>query len=232
MKAKYLIPLFFSIFFGCKKQLINELPNNYSVVKPVDNLEDSLGVVFSENGNAILNNPFLFSDTIQKNIVLTKESNVYVTFIDEGTDKRNSLCWYSYNKAQPPLTVYDINGNILFPNISKTGYGGLLETGYTLQLGSEKFPAGTVIGFFLVANGWKDGAIDYSLPSYYTDYNLNKGNGQMHILFKNAYSRYIIMGFEDNLNGTHDFNDVLFAVTDNNLGIEATSFDLAKVIVK
>lgn len=232
MKAKYLIAILFPLFFSCKKQLIDELPGNFSVVKPVDNLLDSLRVVFSENGNAQLNIPLLFSDTIQKNIVLTKESNVYVTFIDEGTDKRNSLCWYSYNKAQPPLTINDINKNILFPNISKTGEGGLLEHGYTLQLGTEKFPAGTIIGFFLVANGWKDGSIDFGFPSYYTNYNLNRDGEQLHILFKNAFSRYIVMGFEDNLIGTHDFNDVLFAVSDNNVGIEATSFDLAKVIIK
>jgi hypothetical protein len=232
MKARYLIPILFPLFFSCKKQLIDELPNNYSVVKPVDNLLDSLHVVFSENGNAQFNNPFLFSDTIQKNIVLIKESIVYVTFIDEGTDKKNSLCWYTYNKAQPPLTVNDINGNVLFPNISKIGEGGLLEPGYTLQLGSEKLPAGTVIGFFLVANGWKDGSIDFNLPTHYTNYNLNTGGEQLHILFKNEYSRYLVMGFEDNLIGTHDFNDVLFAVSDNNVGLEASSFDLTKVFVK
>jgi len=40
------------------------------------------------------------------------------------------------------------------------------------------------------------------------------------------------MGFEDNLNGPHDFNDILFAVSDNSAGNEATSFDLSEVILK
>ncbi len=40
------------------------------------------------------------------------------------------------------------------------------------------------------------------------------------------------MGFEDNLIGTHDFNDVLFEVSDNNSGYESTAFDLDKVFIK
>jgi hypothetical protein len=120
----------------------------------------------------------------------------------------------------------------LFPNISKIGEGGLLELGYTVQLGTEKFPAGTVIGFFLISSGWGDGKINYDRNTYYTNYNLNAGAGQMHILFKNSYSRYLVMGFEDNLNGAHDYNDILFAVSDNNSGFEATSFDLSKVYSK
>jgi len=105
------------------------LPGDISKLVPVDHVVDSLNYAFSENGNAILENPNLFSDTIQKNIVLIKESNVYVTFIDEGTDKKNTLCWYSYNILQPPVKVSDIRGHVLLPNISKIGEGGLLELG-------------------------------------------------------------------------------------------------------
>jgi hypothetical protein len=89
-----------------------------------------------------------------------------------------------------------------------------------------------VIGFFLVADGWKDGTIDYSNPTYYTDANLNPGREQRHILFKDSYSHYLVVGFEDDNVGLFDYNDVFFAVSDNNDGYEATSFDLSKVIVK
>lgn len=232
MKIKHLIPILFLFLMSCEKAKIDELPGNITSLKPVENLVDSLKFVFSENGNTLVNNPFLFSDTIQKNIILENESNVFVTFIDESTDKKNTLCWYVYNKSQPPFNRSEINANILFPNISKIGNGGLLELGYTVQLGSEKFPAGTVIGFFLVAGGWNDGNINYNNNTYYTNYNLHPGGDQMHVLFKNAYSHYLVMGFEDNLNPPADFNDVLIAVSDNNEGFEATSFDLAKVVVK
>jgi hypothetical protein len=232
MKYKNLIPILLLLFIGCKKDVIEELPANISQVEPIANIIDSLKVVLPEEGNALLSNPELFSDTIQKKIVLIKESKVYVSFIDEAASYKNTLCWYSYNIAQPPVSVADITGNLLFPNISKTGEGGLLEAGYTVQLGTESFPVGTVIGFFLVADGWKDGTIDYSNPTYYTDANLNIGGEQRHILFKDTYSHYLIIGFEDYNIGPMDYNDVFFAVSDNNQGYEATSFDLAKVIVK
>lgn len=232
MKNKYLIPILALLFAGCEKSTIDELPADIIKLKPIENIADTLSVILPENGNAILNSPVLFSDTIQKKIVLSKESKVFVTFIDEGAYYKNSLCWYSYNKAQPPLKVSDINGNVIFPNISKTGEGGLLEPGYTLQLGTEAFPAGTVIGFFLVANGWKDGTINYNNPTYYTDSNLNSGGEQRHILFKDAYSHYLVIGFEDYVTGSNDYNDIFFAVQDNNLGNEATSFDLSKVFIQ
>ena len=232
MKTLLLIPILFLLLIGCKKTVIEELPPNISKVEPVANIVDSLQVVLPEGGNAKFSRPELFSDTIQKKIVLIKDSKVFVTFIDEAAYYKNTLCWYSYNKSQPPVNASDIKGNLLFPNISKTGEGGLLESGYTVQLGTESFPVGTVIGFFLVADGWKDGTIDYSNPTYYTDANLNPGGEQRHILFKDTYSHYLIIGFEDFNVGPFDYNDVFFAVSDNNDGYEATSFELSKVVVK
>jgi hypothetical protein len=81
-------------------------------------------------------------------------------------------------------------------------------------------------------NGWKEGTIDYNKLTNYTNYNFNREGEQLHILFKNSYSKYVIVGFEDNLKPPHDFNDILFAVSDNNTGDEATSFDLTKVVVE
>jgi hypothetical protein len=234
MKVQYFIPILLLFFVSCEKVQIEELPADIIKLEPIKNIADTLNVILPENGDALISSPQLFSDTIQKKIVLTKESNVFVTFIDEGASYKNTLCWYSYNKAQPPSKISDINGSVIFPNISKTGEGGLLEPGYTVQLGTEIFPAGTVIGFFLVADGWngKDGSINYGNPTYYTDSNLNSGGEQRHILFKEAYSHYLVIGFEDYITGSKDFNDIFFAVQDNNEGNEATSFDLSKVFIK
>ena len=235
MKLKHFFPILFLLFFGCKKEpVVNnpEVPDNITVVKPVENLVDSLKGFVPDGKNALLNHPALFSDTVQKNIVLLKESYVYVTFVDENAGYLNSLCWYSYDKSQPPLKVGDIKGNVVFPNISKKGEGGLLEPGFTLQLGTEKFPAGTVIGFFLVVQGWDGNTIDYNKPILYTNYAFNPGGKQQHVLFKNSYSHYVVMGFEDMINDQSsdvDCNDILIAVSDNKDGFEATSFDLAKV---
>jgi len=234
MKIKHLIPILFLLLAGCEKIKVDELPADIIKLAPIEHIEDSLKVILPEDGDALISSPLLFSDSIQKKVVLLKESKVYVTFIDEGASYKNTLCWYSYKKNQPPLNVSDIKGNVIFPNISKIGEGGQLESGYTVHLGSEPFPAGTVIGFFLVADGWneKDGSINYDNPTYFSDSNLNSGGEQRHMLFKDAYSHYLVIGFEDYGVGSSDFNDIFFAVQDNNEGNEASSFDLSKVFIK
>ncbi len=231
MKSNYTYLVILLLLIGCERNEIDELPGNNTQVTTVENVVDSLKLIFSENGNVQLGNPDLFSDTIQKNMVLEKESYVYVTFLDEATQAKNTLCWYSYNKSQPPSGIENITGNVIFPNISKVGEGGLLELGYTIQLSNEKFPAGTVIGFFLISGGW-NGEINYNANTFYTDYGFNNNGDQMHILFKDSYSNYLVIGFEDNLNGPGDFNDILFSVSDNDKGYDATSFDLRNVCVK
>jgi hypothetical protein len=50
-----------------------------------------------------------------------------------------------------------------------------------------------------------------------------------HILFKDVYSHYLDIGFEDYVVAPYDYNDVFFAVQDNNERNEATSFDLSKI---
>jgi len=237
MKLILFTPLLLLLLFGCEKEKISELPDNIYILKPIANIVDSLRVIVPESRNQFLKHPELFADATQKNIVLTKESNVYVTFVNSVTSAKNSLCWYTYTVSQPLTKSGDINGNLLFPNITKVYDGGVLEPGYTLQLGAEKFPVGTIIGFFLVVNGWKNGTIDYSKQTHYTNYNFNVGGFQQHVLFKNTYSQSIILGFEDgsianNLNCDKDFNDVLFSVSDNQEGFEATSFDLTNIFVK
>lgn len=239
MKTELFIPILLLLFLGCEKEKadkIVEVPDGVIVLKLCDNLEGNLKALFPEKQNTTLSKPDFFSDTIQKNIVLIKESKVYVSFIDEGAGYKNSLCWYSFNNSQHPLKVSDISGYVLFPNFSKIGEGGELEAGYTLQLGTNKFTAGTVIGFFLVENGWNDGIVDYSGTTHYTNYDFNLGGKQQHLLFKDANCNDIVFAFEDisfvDEKCDKDYNDILFAVSDNNEGYEATSFDLSNVIVK
>ena len=232
MKPSLLAAVLLLFLASCNKDKIDELPTDISKLQPIQHLADTLKTVLSENGNAVSNNPVLFSDTIQKNIILTKASRVFVTFIDEETSKKNTLGWYMYPYSKPPASTSDVDAKILFPNISKVGEGGLLESGFTVQLGTETFPAGTVIGFFIVANGWDNGTVNLDRPIYFTNYNLNPNGDQLHVLFKNAYSNYIVVGFEDNLSPGRDFNDLLFAVSDNNEGLESTSFDLSNMFIR
>jgi hypothetical protein len=173
--------------------------------------------------------PALFEANAEKQVVLTKESEVYVTYVDEDAGYNNTFGWYSYNAGARPTTASEIKMNVLFPTVSKSS----LKQGDMLQLGNGKFPAGTVIGFFLIIRGWENGAINYGNETFYTDIHLNPNGSQQHVLFKQKDLGDVILAFEDELSerqSDEDFNDILFTVTDNRNGNEVSSFDVSKVI--
>lgn len=178
--------------------------------------------------NATTVYPVLFSDTVQKEIVLTAETEVYITFVNERAVYKNTVGWYSYPSGSRPESSKDINLHILFLNVSGKGEGGELLQGDKLQLGETTFPKGTVIGFFLIIKGWKDGYIDYELPTFFTDRQLNENNNQQHVLFREKDGGRIVLGFEDLpfSAGDSDFNDIIFTVADNKDGLETVYFDI------
>jgi hypothetical protein len=168
----------------------------------------------------------LFSDSIQKKVVLTKSSHVYVTYISEGAGFRNSFGWYAYHKDSPPASPDQITLNVLFPDVSDI----ILNTGDRLLLQDEPFAEGTVIGFFLIVGGWSEGTVDYSKQKVYTDYQFNVSQTQQHILFEEQTCGDIVLAFEDGGNGDpttndQDFNDILFTVSDNNSDLVNTAFE-------
>jgi len=125
------------------------------------------------------------------NISLSADSQVAITFIDEGAGYQNALGYFSYTdqsfagqsfgdidtdnsgiiSSSEILNVSGVTADLIFPNASRTGSGGLINQGDTIVLGGGSidpvgdswtitdgnvFDAGTNIGFFLVANGWND----------------------------------------------------------------------------
>jgi hypothetical protein len=228
----FLILMLF-VIGGCKKDKLDEVPSG--IIRTVANptLYPRIVSLFPAHQNAEIEYPELFSDAVQKNIILTDSSEVYVTFIAEDAKYRNSLGWYSYTKGNEPKTKTDLDLHLLFPNISAKGEGGELLQGDMLQVGNKKFPKNTVIGFFLVLDGWKDGTIDYGLETHYTDYILNTNGHQKHILFKEKNSGDIILGFEDLPDGDvdldSDYNDILVTIQDNKDGYESIFIDTTKM---
>lgn len=223
---------------GCIKEdpeIIEEIPGIVSVVLPYPELADSLQTRFERGKSIISIYPDLFSINSQKNIVLIKETEVFVRFIDEDAHYMNTLCWYHYNKFNPPADISAIQKNVAFPNISKKGEGGKLEPGFTVQLGTGKFPAGTVIGFCLIQNGWQNGAINYDARTFYTNNQLNSNGNQQHILFKDSYFKHVLVGVEDveyqDESCDKDYNDIFFEVTDNKDNFESTSIDLLNMLI-
>lgn len=228
----FLLILFLPIFITCKKEksAIKEVPDE--IIKRPDaspTLYDSIINLIPEGGNmsagdsANIRYPFLFCDTVMKEIITTDETEVYITFIAEGATYKNTVGWYSYLKSNPPTSVNDIKINVLFPNVSQKldNGGGELVRGDMLQVGSKPFPKGTVIGFFLIVNGWNatDQSIRYSNTTLYTDYGINEDKMQHSILFREKSNDDIILGFEDLPYGNKyldkDYNDILLKISDN-----------------
>ncbi len=121
-------------------------------------------------------NPKFLSEA---DLIVTKESEVAVSFLGSTTCWNNTLGYYYYNESNKPARPEDVNIIMLFPNTqdghwSRTWmptpnfYGNIaLERGDVVQLiyypniangdlsgATTKFPQGTRIGFILKSNGW------------------------------------------------------------------------------
>ena len=124
--------------------------------------------------------------------------------------------------GRPPASPEDLFNQgitIAFPNVSKEHSGGKLVEGDKVKIGH--FPAGTVIGWFLYANGFRVYSI---LDNYRTnkclfsddDFNqedppINRHN----IMFIDAESGNMVVGFEDIIRpwGDKDFDDATFILS-------------------
>ncbi len=167
-------------------------------------------------------NPQYITTSAQTNIVLKAEADVWVTFVHEMADYKNSLGYYTYPTNNPPKTASAIAKlNIVFPNCSFPGSGGELKTGDKVKLGH--FAAGTTVAWFLVPDGWvgKSNQLvtDSKHPIRYSDRSLNtfttEANRSHTVLLSDPTSQLLIMGFEDldRPGGDNDFNDAIFYAT-------------------
>jgi hypothetical protein len=239
MKPKSLFVILIALLLGCSKEeevkrgreAHEEIPDEIIPSKPCTTLYKSIMDMFYEHQNNQTQYPQLFANGAMKSVVLTKESELYVTFISEGAGYENSLGYYTYNENDGPGgKSSDLELHILFPHISSS----VLTKGDMLQVGTGKFPKGTVVGFFLVIRGWEeDGFVNYDKPIHFTDYDFNINHHQQHILFKEGTCGDIVMAFEDkplDSGSDYDFNDVIFTVSDNDAQLETVSIDLTNMV--
>ena len=163
-----------------------------------------------------------------KEILLTEDAQVSITFIDEGAGFKNSLGYYFYNNNNPPLTAEDLmpTMTIIFPNASAEFSGGSLVLGDKIQIPGT-FPPGTVVGFFFLANSWNGTEITDGLYTHYSIPEFNENQTQQHILMYDESCGDVIMSFEDVLlpEGDKDFNDIIFKINVEPItSINPTSF--------
>lgn len=231
LRLTHVVILLCVLLGGCSRESrkLKERPDDIITTKACPTLYNSIMEQFPEYRNNEANQALLFDEDAEKHIVILKETAVYVSFISEGAGYSNTFGWYSYSASNPPTNASQIEKHILFPNVSEK----ILKQGDMLQINDAKFPAGTVIGFFLIAGGWEGGSINYEKPTLYTTYGLNPNGQQQHILFKQKDCGDVVLAFEDRLlseGSDSDFNDIIFTVSDNSENLEVTTLDLSKVV--
>lgn len=177
-----------------------------------ESLLSDIQLSLPEYQNALVNHPeYFLNENLE--IVLTEEAMVSVSFISEGAAFKNSFGYYTYHVDNPPQSAFDIRSSmmIIFPNASAEGSGGGLVAGDKIyQIGS--YPAGTVIGYFMLANAWNGSEVTDGLYTHYTIPEFNQNQTQQHLLMYDYDCTDVLMGFEDVIlpGGDKDFNDLIF----------------------
>lgn len=231
MKARILFVLLL-LSFACedeeKFQEVAPVPNDVFHVELCPALVSNVTTLFPESQNNQEKYDQLFSDGTQQRIVLTKDTDVYVSFVAEAANIGNVLGYYIYDASATPGSPEDINKELIFPNIDNA----YLSPGDTRKLGTTQLKAGTVIGFFLIVGGYRNDGVYFKRPTSYTDYQWNTDGAKQHVLYRENECGAIVVGFEDKNSSTadKDFNDIIFMVSDNTNDQANTSFDIQNVV--
>ena len=193
-------------------------------LEPVNDIIDAsmindINATIPEGQNGPVINPTLYATLNRSNLILLQACDIWVSFAHEGTSYTNSFGFYKFNTNNPPNNVASIDTiRIIFPNVSFTGSGGGLNQGNKVKIGT--FPAGTEIGWVILADGFKNGTITNGKGKYYSDKNLNpetNASYRQHAMLCNDLGRgKFLLGFEDRKRdgeSDNDFNDNVFYIT-------------------
>ena len=157
-----------------------------------------------------------------ESLLLQHESSVRVYFLAEGAGFRNTLGFTTVDAATGGLS----DASLIFPDASSSATfmddafvtdpdslsnatrsdSTPLVSGDFVDLGI--FDAGTLVDFFLIANGANGGNATYT-----ADASTNPDLMQHVVAFAIPDSPYLLIGFEDLYGGgDKDYNDIVFAV--------------------
>lgn len=163
--------------------------------------------------------PELFSTTVIAAITITQPSDVFITFVSQGTSAYNSFAYYTFPTNQTPKSTADIKKiKYIFPNVKSNTP---LLPGDKVKIG--RFDVGTSIGFVLLQDAWDPATKKPNSDAvhFYTTDILNpeiEPNLKKHaVLINYTPESKILIGYEDTdrskPNCDHDFNDVVFYAT-------------------
>jgi hypothetical protein len=218
------------VFCACEEkekivEVVDEVPKDVFQVQLCETLNTTVMSMLSESSNASEKHPALFSESAQGQIVLTRESDVFISYVTESASVPSTLGFYSYTGGGPS-SPDDVDREVAFPHVSSA----VLSPGDSRRLGH--FPAGTIIGFFLVVGGYHDNTVNWSKPTYWTNYSWNDGGFRQHVLFTESKCNNIVMAFEDkniNTGSDKDFNDIVFIISDNDDNTASTAFETSSI---
>lgn len=207
--------MFHRVFFGIlltTLSLLSTVPSHAALQYSHQELSpDFVGQARSYYPEGQLISPTLLDLKVDPNLRLFQEAGIHLTYIEGQTNYRNSFGYFLFQDLNDDKLVTPneiLHREIIFENASQEGEGGELRPGDSVFLG--KFPAGTRMGFYLIANGFID-----PFDTFYTRDELNP-DGKRHIAMA-ATPNYeeIILGIEDLPweQSDRDFNDLLFFVT-------------------
>ncbi|MBK7709842.1 MAG: DUF4114 domain-containing protein [Bacteroidales bacterium] len=197
------------------------------LVKPDDIIDVSfltdLNNLLPEKISLPSTHPQYFFDSNQSDIILNSASDLWMTFVSEGSGTSNTLAFYKFREGKPPVLATDIDTLfIVFPNIRFSGHNGGLVSGNKVFLGS--FPKGTGIGFAMITNGWNGKSLSKGINTFYPDKMLNPEKDlalRNHAVLLNDSGRgRYLLSFEEKIRNSgggadDDFNDAIFYVTAN-----------------
>ncbi|MFO7923316.1 MAG: DUF4114 domain-containing protein [Bacteroidales bacterium] len=198
--------------------------------EPCETLWDRVVELFPERGSIHEeDHPAhdLSQEGLPGTIELTDEAPVYITFLHNGAGWHNRFGYYAYHKDDVPDSPDDIEKNIIYSYVNENTNGEERQMGERVRLGGNEtvFPAGTVIGFYIVADGWDPDLNQQKEPRHtvYTTPEFNPSGVRKHVLFLEKDCFNIVLGFEDMLDGSdEDFNDIIFTISngDDIWGVE------------
>lgn len=165
--------------------------------------------------------PQLINPSAPTAIEVTQTSGFWMTFVHEGSSKRNAVGFYKYHKNNPPASIYDIPEiTITFPNLSYRNSGGGLVPGdqvYLRTVGPD-----SMIGFVLLSDGYNvaNASLTTGNCQYFSNSDLNPETQSIKkyhsVLIWDDTENKMIVGFEDinrNAASDEDFNDAVFYIT-------------------
>jgi len=232
MKARILCIALLLASAACKDdevfKEVTPVPEDIFHVDLCPALQTNVTTLFPESKNNQEKYAQLFSDGSQQRIVLTKDTDVYVSFVSEAATIGNVLGYYIYTSGSVPGSSEDIDKQLIFPNVDNT----YLSPGDTRRLGSTQLKAGTVIGFFLIVGGYRNDGVYFKRPTFYTDQGWNTDNAKQHVMYQENECSAIVVGFEDknSVSADKDYNDIIFTVSDNTNNQANTSFDVQNIV--